>query len=130
MPRSRKDTNRNAFIGAPGTDTAAAGGDHDGLAGVPSLPAHASRHEAAFTSLYVILGRDDGWLRVVPHEHGQVSYWKWKFTRGPWRNHYVMVRMDKMDFAEPMWLLEQKLLQVDMGERRPSLDHPYGDDDA
>lgn len=71
--------------------------------------------------------RDDGWLRIVPHEDGSVCYFKWKFSRGQWRGHYIMYRCDDFNYAGALEGLYHKLSQVDAGDRRPSLDHPYGD---
>lgn len=130
MPRGKKDGHAVSQRGELGDSETAGGWRVGGFSSLPGVSQTARSYQAAFESLSAILARDDGWLRVVPQEAGEVAFWKWKFTRGSWRGYYVMVRMDKPDYAEPMWLLHQKLIQVDQGERRPSLDHPYGDDDA
>lgn len=72
-----------------------------------------------------LLTRDDGWLRVVPHEMGAVTYYKWKFTRGAWSGYYVMYRSDNLDFIAAMVGLYRKLLKVDAGLERPVYDVPY-----
>ncbi len=72
-----------------------------------------------------ILTRDDGWLRVVPQEMGSVTFYKWKFTRGPWTGYYVMYRSDDLDFIAAIVGLYRKLLRVDTGAERPVYDTPY-----
>lgn len=81
--------------------------------------------------LAVILGRDDGWLRVVPDHDTQVLWLKWKYTHGPWAGHYVMARVGDWAVAYGLSLLLDKLDAVDVGARRPTKDTAYdrGDSD-
>lgn len=90
-------------------------GSADGIAGLM---------EASQAMHYLML-RDDGWLRMVPHDHGKVTYWKWKFVSGPWKGHYVMWVADCDDWTGAVVGLVTKIRMVDAGELRPALDRPY-----
>lgn len=113
MGRKRTTT---ASITATGLSSSApTAGSADGIAGLM---------EAAQAMQYLML-RDDGWLRMVPHDHGKVSFWKWKFTAGPHAGHYVMWVADCDDWTGAVVGLVTKIMLVDRGELRPALDRPY-----
>lgn len=125
MPRGRKDVNRNAFIGGPGTDTAATDGNPVSVPSISGVQSREERVAEASKTFTLLLTRDDGWLRVVPHDDGQVQYWKWKFAHGKHRNHYVMYRVIVGDWTEGVLGLAQKLMEVDDGIRKPAYDSPF-----
>lgn len=102
---------------------AASGIAPQGLVSAPSGGV-ADLHEADMAMQYLML-RDDGWLRMVPHDYGKTSYWKWKFTQGPWSGHYVMWVADAADWTGAVVGLVTKIMLVDRGELRPALDRPY-----
>jgi len=72
-----------------------------------------------------LLLRDDGWLRIVPDGDQKTVWYKWKFTRGKWSNHYVMVRGEQYQHGLALSLLSKKLAGVDLGYDRPSQDRYY-----
>ena len=76
-------------------------------------------------SLSMIMSRDDGWLRMVPHIDEGVIYAKWKFVRGPWTGYYCMFRDESFDGGSAIIGLRQKLSQIDAGHARPVYDTPY-----
>lgn len=125
MPKYQGGKNRNANIGGDGTDTAAVGGRADGVASVPGVQPNTVGLAPASEALAELLARDDGWLRIVPQEFGAVAYFKWKFSRGPHKNRYVMFRCDDMNYTAALWGLWQKVREVDRGERTPAYDTPY-----
>lgn len=75
--------------------------------------------------LLPFLLRDDGWLRVTPHDDGETVYWKWKFTGGKHINHYVMVVYPAFKSAEALMMLAAKVDAVDSGEQSPVKDHYF-----
>lgn len=83
---------------------------------------------AAADALATLYCRDDGWLRMVPQDHGKTVYWKWKFTRGRWAGHYIMWRDDEFHPSGSLVGLVAKLGAVDAGEHKPILDQYYGRD--
>lgn len=72
-----------------------------------------------------ILDREDGWLRIVPDHDQKVLWVKWKYTRGRWRGHYIMVRMGIYEHGLAASMLLRKLNDVDLGQARPTLDSYY-----
>lgn len=68
------------------------------------------------------LSRDDGWLRMVPQDHGRVAFWKWKFSRGKHAGSYVMARTDYTDHRRALEILARKVEDVDLGLSRPTPD--------
>lgn len=77
--------------------------------------------------LLSLVTREDGWLRIVPARDTEAVYIKWKFCRGPWARHYVMVVCQYWQMGYGLALLVDKLDAVDEGARKPSLDTPYSD---
>lgn len=86
------------------------------------------REHSATEALKELLRRDDGWLRIVPHETGSIVFAKWKFTSRKWPNHYVMYRSEDMDIAGMLWGLLRKVEAVDAGVLKPVYDHPYANE--
>jgi hypothetical protein len=80
---------------------------------------------SAYRALQEMLIRDDGWLRVVPHERGAVTFYKWKFSRGPWQGYYLMYRDDRMNPSEALCGLVGKLEAVDLGRSKPVKDTAF-----
>lgn len=79
-----------------------------------------------FLNSFVFLAsRDDGWLRMVPHDAGATVYYKWKFTRGSWAGHYIMYMDNAFDPSASIQGLLKKLQKVDAGELRPVRDRPF-----
>ena len=76
-------------------------------------------------SLSMLMSRDDGWLRLVPHLDEGVIYAKWKFVRGPWTGYYAMWRDDNFDAGACIIGLRQKLSLIDRGMSKPVYDVPY-----
>lgn len=75
--------------------------------------------------LLPFLCRDDGWLRVTPHENGDIVYWKWKWTRGPNTNRYVMVVYPQSQSADALLKLTAKIDAVDAGIETAVRDHYF-----
>lgn len=75
--------------------------------------------------LLPFLCRDDGWLRVTPHDNGDVVYWKWKWTRGPNTNRYVMVVYPQSQSADALLKLTAKIDAVDGGIESAVKDHYF-----
>ena len=80
---------------------------------------------SAYQALLDLLVRDDGWLRIVPHAHGAVVYYKWKFSRGKWQGYYLMWRDDHINPSEALCGLLGKLEAVDLGRSRPVKDTAF-----
>lgn len=80
------------------------------------------------SALSHLLLRDDGWLRISPAGDGKTVYLKWKYSRGPWRNHYVMAVGHIWAWDIAIELLERKVAEVDQGSRVPTKDtwYPHG----
>lgn len=76
-------------------------------------------------SRVVLALRDDGWLRVSPDGQLDSVYIKWKFTRGRWAGHYVMVRILAYDIDEGLDILVSKVQLVEQGQMKPTRDKPY-----
>lgn len=88
----------------------------------PTLLDDSDPINALWLDMRDILLRTDGWLRVVPDENGKVVWYKWKFTRGTWQGHYVMVRGDQYQHGVSLRVLRGKLEHVDLGYARPTKD--------
>lgn len=82
--------------------------------------------EALNSALAWFCGRTDGWLRMVPDRDSDAVWLKWKFTSARWPNHYVMVRAQSWQMPFAFLELKRKVVEVDQGERAPTLDRPYG----
>lgn len=76
-------------------------------------------------ALLPFLTRDDGWLRISPTNDGQTVYFKWKWTGGPYANHYVMAVYPAHEAHQALRLLAGKMDAVDSGEKRPVRDHYF-----
>lgn len=124
MPR-KKAPHADATNGRTGASEVASASNPSGIPSVSYVSSLQARYEAAFDALRDLYIRDDGWLRVIPQDAGKIVYYKWKFTAGPWRNHYVMYRDDENNPAKAFAALESKVHDVDVGTRRPALDVPY-----
>lgn len=68
---------------------------------------------------------DEGWLRVVSHEHGKTVYFKFKFSKGKYAGGYVFYRMDDSDYDQALRGLLHKVEGVYAGVVRPTPDHAY-----
>jgi hypothetical protein len=78
-----------------------------------------------WAALQYLTSRDDGWLRIVPHDCGDTVYYKWKFTAGRHLNSYVMWLDTNADPVRSLVGLIGKLKAVDEGLFRPIKDRPY-----
>lgn len=125
MPRKKSEINRNAFIGADGTDTAAASSSANVVPGVFDLPAIGDRAQLASFALDALLLRNDGWIRLIPAGEGKLSYYKYKYTTGPHKGKYVMYVAPYNSWAEGVLGLYEKVGEVDLGTRKPALDTFY-----
>lgn len=81
--------------------------------------------KAVARALVALLTRDDGWLRITPHDNGDTVYWKWKWVRGPHINKYVMVVYPQADADEAAAHLARKVDAVDRGEEAAVKDHYF-----
>lgn len=72
-----------------------------------------------------LLTRTDGWLRITPHDDGERVYFKWKWTAGPYINHYVMVVYPYFQCGNALLRLAMKVDSVDRGEQAPVKDHYF-----
>lgn len=121
----KKTTNRNS----PRADLAPRGN----IAPAPLLEVPVPGNElrgqvlavSAYNALLELLCRDDGWLRIVPHEHGGLVYYKWKFSRGKWAGYYLMYRDDRINPSEALCGLLGKIEAVDLGRSRPVKDKAF-----
>jgi hypothetical protein len=75
-----------------------------------------------------LLVRDDGWIRAIPDGEGKSAYLKWKFTRGTFAGHYVMVVVDPWDWEDGFRMLEAKIRNCYAGNRKPTRDRAYDAD--
>lgn len=125
MPRRKTELNRNAFIGANGTDTAAAASSVDGVPSLSELSAGNDRTELARFALDALLLRSDGWLRLIPAGEGKLSYYKYKYATGPHRGKYVMYVAPYNNWVEGVLGLFEKVAEVDQGNRKPAMDTFY-----
>lgn len=80
---------------------------------------------AVARALLPLLTRDDGWLRVSPADDGETVYFKWKWTRGPYANHYVMTVHPHHEADQALAGLARKVDSVDRGKKRPVKDHYF-----
>lgn len=76
-------------------------------------------------ALLPFLLRDDGWLRIVPQDDGATVYFKWKWTAGKHRDHYVMTVYPQFESGEALARLAAKVHAVDRGEQPPVKDHYF-----
>ena len=76
-------------------------------------------------ALEPFLLRDDGWLRIVPQNDGATVYFKWKWTAGPHRDHYVMTVYPQHQATEGLARLAAKVDAVDSGKQPPVRDHYF-----
>lgn len=76
-------------------------------------------------ALLPLLTRDDGWLRLSSTDYGDVVYYKWKWTRGPNANKYVMVVYPAGEADEAFRRLTLKVHAVDRGEQSAVKDHYF-----
>lgn len=83
------------------------------------------RYENLTRTLRYLAQRDDGWLRMVPSLDEHVVWLKWKFTRGIWEHHYVMVKVEAMRVGWGLELLVDKLRSVDAGEKKATYDRLF-----
>jgi len=52
--------------------------------------------DSSLADLEHAVGLDpDGYLRIVPNKGGTEWYLSWNYSRGKWRNHYVMAVADR-----------------------------------
>ena len=127
MPRPRKHPN------APASNPAVTPGPAaDALPAEPSGSTWAyatgtAREHSCLEAIQTLARRNDGWIRIVPHEDGALVYAKFKFTSRRWPNHYVMYRCDDEDYVSMLWGLVRKVEAVDAGLVKPVYDHPYSD---
>lgn len=84
-----------------------------------------SAGDRALEALTALLLRVDGWLRIVPHDHGKTVYFKFKFTSRQWPNHYVMYVEHEYCYVCGLIGLLEKVHEVDLGVRKPVEDTPY-----
>lgn len=81
---------------------------------------------AAIEKATALMSRPDGWLRINPDEDGKIVWVKWKFTSGRWANHYVLYKGENYpSFADLLVGIHYKLVNVDMGQLRPSKDQYF-----
>lgn len=71
--------------------------------------------------------RNDGWLRIVPHDEGSIVYFKWKWSRGEFKGHYVMWLCSDFNYSLGLQGLLAKVESVDEGLDRPVKDRAYDD---
>lgn len=125
MPRGKKSNHDNPTVRVDGASAAPAAFRSDGVPSVPGVSTLLSRGETALEALHYLYATDVGWLRISPQESGKVVYYKFKFTRGKWHNHYVMYRDDELNPFTAIVELARKVSDVLHGERRPAQDHYY-----
>lgn len=97
---------------------------HSGYLESTSAPQEAVAAEVA-RALLPFLTRDDGWLRISPTNDGETVYFKWKWTAGPYANHYVMAVYPAHEADQALALLARKMHAVDSREQKPVRDHYF-----
>ncbi len=98
--------------------------------GIEASQAAAMREGLLYEQFVRLLCRDDGWLRIVSHDGGSTVYYKWKWTLGANAGYYVMVLWDAYNPLGALLLLGKKILDVELGKKRPILDRRYDGDRA
>lgn len=125
MAHRRKEVNKNAFVGADGTDTAVATSDNGSVPSLPVVQALQDRFAAADWAFAHFMSRTDGWLRLIPWGDGKQGYVKWKWVHGKYKGMYIMYVIDNYSWVDGIVGLFEKLAEVEDGTRRPALDTFY-----
>lgn len=94
-------------------------------AGVEVLLSPPKTQTSCADALSAIALYDEGWLRVVSHEMGKTVYYKFKFSKGKYKNSYVFYRDDVRDPTTSLWGLIGKIEAVYEGTHKPTPDTPY-----
>lgn len=68
----------------------------------------------------------DGYWKITAGDGGKTAYLAYRWQFGEWAGHYVMVRVDRGDLTFGLTLLCEKVHQVRVGIRRPTLDRYQG----
>lgn len=122
--RTKRATTRLDRIADPNASNAGGGGTLPGT-GQCAENATAQVRIAPTEALLRLCQRDDGWLRIIPPRDNYQLYLKWKFNRGPWANHYLMVVVPLNQLSFGLQLLNEKCHDVDDGQRTPSVDRYF-----
>lgn len=125
MPRPRKTTYALAEDGNGGLGPVAVDSSAGRVPSVPRVQTPTEYEAEAFRALQTITVYDEGWLRLVSHDHGALTYWKFKFSKGKYAGGYVFYRCDDLDLAGAICGLLRKIEAVYAGTLRPTPDHPY-----
>ncbi len=125
MPRKAKTTYELADDGAGGLSPVAVGGHSRGFSGLLGLQESTSRAEAASAAFQWLISRHDGWLRVGGGNTDKHNYFKFKYAAGQHRGKYVMYVAPVGAWVEGVLGLAEKVYEVDLGTRRPSVDTFY-----
>lgn len=127
MPRKRVQGEASAEVGGARVSAAAVTSGTSGLPGLHDLSTRDGRLRAASLELTLILSRGDGWLRLIPGSDGETSYWKWKYVIGKHSGCYVMYVNNSPDWIEGVLGLADKLMKVDEGRLKPTVDSYFKD---
>lgn len=125
MPRGKSPTHAVPQTRNPTVSTVAASGSDDSVPSVSRVPSNEGRKGTALEALQTIYTYDEGWQRTVSQNHGELVYFKYKWSRGPYAGGYVMYRCDDLDYTAALWGLLRKIEAVYAGTLRPTPDHPY-----
>lgn len=90
----------------------------------PSPHEDSVNDRALLANLVWLLNQEGGWLRAIPSNDEGVIYFKWKFNKSPWTNHYVMSRVQYWQVSYGIALLRDKVQAVYDGEK-PVPDRPF-----
>lgn len=125
MPRAKQTGDRYADKGRSTTRVSRIPGAVDGGDGVEVAPDPASGGRCGVAALIRLGWYDEGWVRIVSHEHGKTVYFKYKFSKGRHAGGYVFYRLDDADYDAALWGLLGKVEAVYAGTLRTTPDHAY-----
>lgn len=126
MPRPRKHPHASTSNPAAPAANSGTGNGGDSSDRARAYSVGIGRDCSTLAALQALCVRNDGWLRIVPHDDGSVVFAKWKFTSSRWPNHYVMWRCDDEDYSAMLHGLLAKIEAVDRGDEKPVYDTYYG----
>lgn len=120
MPRKRKDADDHFSPEVKRAVEAARRGDEPRLDLTPAQTAVVYSAAVVTEALGRLLAHPDGYLKIDPTESG-TCYFKWRFNKWKWKDHYVMVvTWHTVDLVDGLRLLADKAEEVRCGERTPT----------
>lgn len=125
MPRAKQTGDRYADKGRSFDRPAGVPGESPGGAAVEVERDPDAGSKCGVAALIRLCFYDEGWIRIVSHEHGKTVYFKFKFSKGKYAGGYVFYRMDDSDYDQALRGLLYKVEGVYAGMVRTTPDHAY-----